>query len=43
VRRGFGFGGFGLIWCRYRVEPGPEERRRGYVGWNDREVIADYI
>ena len=32
VRRGFGFGGFGLTWCRYNVELGPDERRSGYAG-----------
>jgi hypothetical protein len=41
VRRGLGFGGFGLTWWRERVELGPDESRRGYVGWNEREVTAD--
>jgi hypothetical protein len=29
VRSGFGFGGFGFTWCRYRVELGPDESRIG--------------
>ena len=32
-----------LIWWRDNVELGPDERRRGYDGWKEREVIADYI
>ena len=32
VRRGFGFGGFGLTWWSERVELGPDERRSGYEG-----------
>ena len=36
-----GFGGFGLTWCSESVELGPDERSRGYVGWNERDVIAD--
>lgn len=42
VRRGLGFGGFGLTWCNESVELGPDERSSGYVGWNEREVIADW-
>lgn len=29
VSSGFGFDGFGLTWCRYSVELGPEERSNG--------------
>lgn len=42
VSSGFGFGGLGLTWCRYKVELGPDERRRGYEGWNESEVTADW-
>lgn len=41
VRRGFGVGGCGDIWWRERVEEGPEERRRGRVGWKERDVRAE--
>lgn len=43
VRRGFGFGGCGEMWCSERVEEGPEERRSGWEGWNIKEVMADYL
>lgn len=41
VRRGFGDGTEGEMWCRNRVEEGPEERRRGRCGWKVRDVRAD--
>lgn len=41
VSSGLGVGGLGLTWWRYRVELGPEERSRGYVGWKDSDVMAD--
>ena len=43
VRSGFavGAGGDATMWWRERVADGPEESKRGKVGWNDREVIAD--
>ena len=43
VRRGFavGAGGDAMMWWRERVADGPEESRRGKVGWKDKEVIAD--
>ena len=41
VRRGFGLCVSELMWWRCKVELGPDERRRGYVGWKEREVIAD--
>ena len=42
MRRGLGCGGWGEIWWRYRVDAGPDERRRGYEGWNVRDVTADW-
>ena len=41
VRSGLGLGGVGWMWWRYSVELGPEDRRSGYVGWKERDVIAD--
>lgn len=43
VRRGFGEGGCGEMWWRESVEEGPEERRRGWVGWKVRDAIADFL
>lgn len=31
------------MWWRVRVEEGPEERSRGYVGWNWRDVMEDWV
>jgi hypothetical protein len=41
VRSGLGFGGLGLTWWSESVELGPDESRRGYVGWKESEVTAD--
>lgn len=41
VRSGLGFGGLGWTWWSDSVELGPDESRRGYVGWKESEVTAD--
>lgn len=44
VMRGFDESGgvrCGRRWCRYSVDEGPEERRRGSVGWIVSEVMAE--
>jgi hypothetical protein len=28
------------MWCRYNVEEGPDERRRGREEWKDSDVMA---
>jgi hypothetical protein len=41
VRSGFGAGAEGEMWCRKRVDAGPEESNSGKCGWKVSESTED--